>query len=92
MLRPAIVAFDVQRPKSRRRIHKVLKAWKLGGQRTVIECRLTTPQAEELMLQLGQLINPETDRLLLAWMDTRRTARARGTGTIDCLQAFQMAA
>ncbi|MBI4753847.1 MAG: CRISPR-associated endonuclease Cas2 [Betaproteobacteria bacterium] len=90
--RPAIVAYDVSANRTRRRVRRVLDAWRLDGQKSVIECRLSRPDAEELMIQLGELIDRKTDRLLLAWMDTRREARARGVGRIGAVETLRTVA
>lgn len=84
-----MVAYDVACNRRRRRIFKVLREWRLDGQKSLIECRLTERQAEELMLRLTELINPKEDRLFLAWLDSRRTARARGIGTIGALETLR---
>ena len=49
-----IVAYDISKKKTRTRVLKVVKSWKLGGQKSVHECRLTLRQAEELFLQLSE--------------------------------------
>ena len=46
-----IVAYDISKNKVRAKIHKILKEWRLGGQKSVHECRLTKRQAEELFLE-----------------------------------------
>ena len=80
--KPAIIAYDISDNKTRKRIHKILKAWRIGGQKSVHECLLTFRQAEELFLQLGQEIDQGTDKLLLAWIAPGRPAFSRGKGSI----------
>ena len=88
--KPAVIAYDIACNRRRRKVFKVLHEWRLDGQKSVIECRLNERQAEELMLRLAELINAEEDRLFLAWLDTRRPARARGIGAChmdtDCIR------
>jgi len=67
-LRDLIVAYDIESNRTRRRVQLVLREWRLDGQKSVHECRLSAPMAEELFVQLCTEIDPETDRLLLAWV------------------------
>jgi len=67
--RPIIVAYDISDNKARSRLHKILKAWRIGGQKSVHECRLNVHQAEELFLQLSEPMEKEKDRLLMAWLN-----------------------
>jgi len=48
-------------------VARCLQTWRLGGQYSLFECRLTTAEAQELFLQLI-----DADTLLLAWMDNTR--------------------
>ena len=83
--RPAIVAYDIADDGRRRRVRHVLREWRLDGQRSVCECRLTEAEAEELFLQLGSIVDRRSDRLLLAWVHMHRPALARGRGRADLL-------
>ncbi len=70
--KPMVIAYDISSPKRRRKVRKILYRWRFDGQKSVHECRLTTKQAEELLLQIGPLLNPATDCLLMAWVDATR--------------------
>jgi CRISPR-associated protein Cas2 len=72
---PAVIAYDIVSDKRRRRLARCLKTWRLDGQYSLFECRLTDAEAEELFLQLTDLIDPDEDHLLLAWMDNTRSSR-----------------
>ncbi|MFP7753714.1 CRISPR-associated endonuclease Cas2 [Thermodesulfobacteriota bacterium B35] len=72
--RPAVIAYDISRNRRRRRIFRILKQWRLDAQYSVFECRLTRAEAEELFLQLTGHLDPDTDFLLLAWLDSGRKA------------------
>jgi len=82
---PAIIAYDISADKTRRQVYKILLEWRLDGQKSVHECVLSAAEAQELFIQLGQTINPATDRLLLAWVAPRRPLFARGVGRVDAL-------
>ncbi len=70
--KPAVIAYDVCSNRRRRRMFKVLKQWKLDAQYSVFECSLTSAEAKELFLQLADIMDEETDSLLLAWLDPGR--------------------
>lgn len=78
--RPAIIAYDISNPLRRRRVHRKLLQWRIDGQKSVHECLLAPREADELYLQLGELIDPERDRLLLAWLTPNAPVEARGSG------------
>lgn len=59
-------------------MHRVLKQWRLDGQESLCEAQLTWSQAEELMLQIGEQIDREQDKLLMAWLPQDRNIRNFG--------------
>jgi CRISPR-associated protein Cas2 len=71
-----VIAYDIRCDKRRRRVARCLKRWRLDGQYSVFECRLTETEARELFLQLTEQIELTEDALLLAWIDPRRGSRA----------------
>ena len=85
--KPAIVAYDISADSTRRQVYKILLEWRLDGQKSVHECVLSPAEAKELFMQLGDAIDPETDRLLLAWVAPFRAPQKRGVGRIDRLFA-----
>ena len=79
-LQPIVIAYDVTDRRTRARVLRILKIWRLDGQKSVHECRLTSNQAEELFLQLSDWIDPESDLLLFAWLEPHRRVLCRGLG------------
>lgn len=80
--RPAVIAYDIRDDRTRRAALRILREWRLDGQRSVHECLLTQAEAAELFVQLADVMDPETDRMLLAWLNHRGQAHARGKGHI----------
>lgn len=72
----AIIAYDISCNRRRRQALKVLQAWQLASQYSVFECQLARQEAEELLLQLTHILDPEADKLLFTWLDGRRESRA----------------
>ncbi len=70
--KPVVIAYDIRSDRQRRRLFRILKQWRLNGQYSVFECKLARGEAEELFLQLTELLDQETDSLLLAWLDNDR--------------------
>ena len=83
--RLAVIAYDIESHRTRRRVHRILREWRLDGQRSVHECRLTEAEATELFVQLAETIDHKCDRLLLAWLAVRRRPLARGRGQVEAL-------
>jgi len=73
--KPVVIAYDISSNRRRRKIFRILKQWRLDAQYSVFECSLTRAEAVELFLQLSDILNPDTDSLLLAWLDRSRKAR-----------------
>ncbi len=73
-----VIAYDIADRKSRNRVLRILKEWRIDGQKSVHECWLTIREAEEIFLQLVEWIDPETDLLLLAWLEPQREMLCRG--------------
>lgn len=82
---PIVIAYDVARDDYRRQIYQTLSNWRLDGQQSVHECRLTRAEAQELFIQLCAFIDPATDQLLFAWLTPDRPVLARGIGRTDGL-------
>lgn len=74
--RKAVIAFDIQCNRTRYQVNKRLADWRLDGQYSLIECLLTRRQADELLANLMELMDSETDRLLFAWIDAGSSSHA----------------
>ena len=79
--KPVVIAYDISSNSRRRRVFRCLQAWRLDSQYSLFECELTRREAEELFIQLTQMIHPDEDTLLLAWLDNSRTARPLTQGS-----------
>ena len=77
---PAIIAYDIHDNRRRYQVYKRLQEWRVEGQNSVIECLLSRQQAESLFDDLQQMVDPEKDKLFLAWITPHRPIHNRGTG------------
>jgi len=78
--RKIIISYDISDNKIRRSAFKILKNWRIDGQKSVHECLLKKNQAIELFLQLNEPLNQSTDKLMMAWLDSHRKILYRGCG------------
>ncbi|QTA90420.1 CRISPR-associated endonuclease Cas2 [Desulfonema magnum] len=83
MKKSVIVAYDISDNKARGRVFRIMKSWRVGGQKSVHECRLTLREAEELYLQIAEHLNEKTDSLLMVWLQPYRKVLHRGLGNGD---------
>jgi CRISPR-associated protein Cas2 len=75
-----VIAYDISNNKSRRQVHRILKAWRLDGQKSVVECYLTHWESQELLLQLSEYLNLDSDRLVVSRIDPQRKRESLGLG------------
>lgn len=73
-----LVAYDVHCPDRLREALNVVKAWSTGGQRSVHECWLAAGELAALRRELGGVIDPAQDSVLLITPDRSRGVRALG--------------
>jgi CRISPR-associated protein Cas2 len=78
--RTALFAYDIHNPRVRRVSLKTLREWRLDGQLSVHECVLSEKEAARVFVQLNRDLDPQTDRLLLAWVQLHRPILSRGIG------------
>lgn len=71
----AIIAYDISDNRRRYRVRRTLQAWGIAAQYSLFDCELSPHDAESLFRQLGQLIDPLEDSLMLAWLDKQRNIR-----------------
>lgn len=66
-----LVCYDVSSNKLRRRVHKYLLGYKVGGQKSFFECWLTAAELREVRLTLEKLLDPAQDRAHVFQLDPR---------------------
>ena len=75
------MAYDIADQRRRTRVFRMLRDWRLGGQKSIHECLLSNRQAEDLFAQISLELDPESDKLLLAWLEGHRSVLLRGVAT-----------
>ncbi len=64
--RLTVVAYDVAQPRRAYRTRRLLQAWRIDGQYSVVETWLTARERIELCADLRECLSIESDRLLVA--------------------------
>ncbi len=76
-----LVAYDVCEPKRLRKIHKAVKRFATGGQKSVFECFLTPAERRRLLAETREIIAAEEDRLALLRIEERARPILHGIAT-----------
>jgi len=79
---PFVFSYDISSPKIARAVRRCLRRWRMDGQLSVHEAILTPPEAESLSIELADLVDPQTDSLVVF-----RLSR-RGSGPILSLSSM----
>ena len=76
-----IAAYDVARPARLRQVHRAVKAYATGGQKSVFECFLTPMERKALLVRGRALINEREDRFALLRVEERAQPVLLGIAT-----------
>lgn len=73
-----IAAYDITEPRRLQQALHVLKGFSTGGQKSVFECFLDSPECEELLGLIRSTIEVEEDRFLLIPANTGPALKTLG--------------
>ena len=76
-----IAAYDVCSPARLRQVHRAVKAYATGGQKSVFECFLTPQERKTLLAKTRNLINEREDRFALLRVEERAAPVLLGIAT-----------
>ncbi len=68
---PYIVAYDIAAPDRLKRALRAVRAYSLGGQKSVFECMMSPVERDELAATLQEVVDPDHDRVFLLRLDPR---------------------
>lgn len=74
-----LVCYDVGSPKRLRRIHKLVKAYAVCGQKSSYECWMTKPEMQSLIAALSREAHAAEDRVDVFELDPRQMVFCFGT-------------
>lgn len=76
-----IAAYDVSDPTRLRKVHKVVKRYATGGQKSVFECFLTAGEKRDLLSGARSVLDKREDRLALLRIEPRAQPILHGVAT-----------
>ena len=76
-----IAAYDAASPARLRRVHRVVKAFATGGQKSVFECFLSPIERKTLLVNAREFINEREDRFALLRVEERAAPVLLGIAT-----------
>lgn len=85
-----LVCYDVADARRLRRVHKLVKAYAIGGQKSFYECWLTVSELCELRENLALEIDAELDRVHLFQLDSRMQPMLFGVACRAAMQPFMI--
>ena len=66
-----LVCYDIASPKRLRKVHRCIKSYAIGGQKSFYECWLTASEQQSLKEDLFALLNEAEDRVHFFQLDPR---------------------
>lgn len=85
-----LVCYDVADPKKLRRIRKMTAAYAVGGQKSFYECWMTESELRQLIRQIENEIDLETDRAHLFSLDSRSSPFLFGVASRQSINPFMV--
>ena len=73
-----MVAYDIRSPKRLYRVHRILKDYASGGQKSAFECYLSKTEQQELLNRINETIENETDAFLMIRLMSRDSVATLG--------------
>ncbi len=83
-----LAAYDISHPRRQGKARERIRAYALGGQKSVFECLLTPAETAQLLRAMEAVLDGETDSFLLLRLDPRATIEVLGLGRAPELGAF----
>lgn len=76
-----IAAYDVASPRRLRQMHRTVKKYATGGQKSVFECFLSPTERRALLARARTLVNEREDRFALLRVEERTKPVLMGIAT-----------
>jgi len=83
-----LICYDVADPSRLHRVHRCVKSYAVGGQKSFYECWLTPAELSGLRAQLTEEIDPLDDRIHLFQLDPRIKPMFYGQACRQSMQPF----
>lgn len=76
-----LVCYDISCPRRLHRVHRFLRGFKVGGQKSFFECWLTPPELKDIEQTLESFMELSEDRVHIFQLDPRMKPDCHGKGT-----------
>lgn len=83
-----LVCYDISDSKRLRKVHQLIKAYAIGGQKSFYECWLTPKDLLNLKQDLMQLMDLAVDRVHIFQLDTQTKAIFMGLASRQSIKPF----
>lgn len=83
-----LIAYDIADHRRLAQVRRYLLGWKVGGQKSFYECWLTRAELGTVTRALGELIEPDSDRVHIFQLDERMRPKCYGIASPAPAQAF----
>lgn len=83
-----IAAYDVASPRRLRQVHRTVKKYATGGQKSVFECFLSPTERRALLARTRTLVNEREDRFALLRVEERTKPVLLGIATAPADPCF----
>ena len=85
-----LACYDISDPKRLRKVHRIVQAYAIGGQKSFYECWLTEVDRTELLDRVQAAFDPEEDQFRLFRLDPNAETIFMGIARRQSLQPFMV--
>lgn len=76
-----LISYDISEPAAQRKILKLIKSYAIGGQKSFYECWMTKQELNAFQSYVFELIDAQTDSVMLFQLDPRLKPQLAGQHT-----------
>ena len=83
-----LICYDISDRNAQRKVHNLVKAHAIGGQKSFYECLMSQNELHALVNNIQKTMNPTTDRLHYFQLDPRSNPLYLGTAKRQSIRPF----
>lgn len=81
-----LIGYDVVDDRRRRRVQRFLLGYRVGGQKSLVECWLTAAELRAVRMRLAELLDTDEDRAHFFQLDPRMSRDLLGCATPPAIE------
>lgn len=85
-----LVCYDIASPKRLYKVHKCIKSYAIGGQKSFYECWMTSSERQSLQDDLFELVDESEDRVHFFQLDPRLEPLFFGKASRQSINPFMI--